>query len=159
MLQHFTMTRVLLSFLLLLVATNGVEACFTPPRPAMTHAGCNGILQQNMMARPQDREDPLKFEEEDSVVMTFDSVESPEEHGSTSLDLAGRLFGSVQSALSYVTMTAGIALSFGLLLNLCGYAYQVSLERGLEIETVSRMREITQFRAEVNSRPPSSLPK
>lgn len=98
------------------------------------------------MARPQDMEDQRVQLNEKKV----------EKEG---LNVAQKAYWAVSSVWSYTMITAGIALSLGLVLNLCGYAYQFSLERGLEIETIPRMKEINQFRSLDNTRPTSLLPK
>lgn len=107
------------------------------------------------MARPQDEEDAHTKQKEDDAISTTDAA-SPEKEG---LNPAQKAYWAVSTVWSYTMITAGIALSLGLLLNICGYAYQFSLERGLEIETIGRMKEINQFRSLENTRPPSSLPK
>ena len=64
---------------------------------------------------------------------------------------------------SYTITVLGIALSFGLLLNLFGYAYIIDPEVGLRVDTIQQLRTEQQFRAESNrlsnEQPPSTLPK
>jgi hypothetical protein len=65
---------------------------------------------------------------------------------------------------SYTMTVLGIALSFGLLLNLFGYAYIIDPEEGLRVDTIQQLRTEQQFRAEakrlsINEQPPSTLPK
>ncbi len=63
------------------------------------------------------------------------------------------------SLASYLIMSFGAAVSFGFILNMVGLSYQFSWDHGVEVETIGKMREMNQFRAEVNHRPPSMLPK
>jgi hypothetical protein len=65
---------------------------------------------------------------------------------------------------SYTITFLGISLSFGLLLNLFGYAYIIDRDEGLRVDTIQQLRTEQQFRAEANrlaneQRPPSALPK
>jgi LPS O-antigen subunit length determinant protein (WzzB/FepE family) len=65
---------------------------------------------------------------------------------------------------SYTMTVLGIALSFGLLLNLFGYAYIIDPEEGLRVDTIQQLRTEQQFRAEakrlsINEQPPSTLRK
>jgi hypothetical protein len=46
---------------------------------------------------------------------------------------------------AYAQIGLGIALSFGLLLNICGYAYTVSWKDGLVVDTIQKLREEQQF--------------
>lgn len=63
----------------------------------------------------------------------------------------------------YIITPLGVALSFGLLLNLFGYAYIIDPEEGLRVDTIQQLRTERQFRAEAkrlsNEQPPSTLPK
>jgi hypothetical protein len=107
-----------------------------------------------MMDRPQDMEEQVKELEEEGVSPV---TTSPSED--KGLNAAQKAFWVVNDVWSYAMITVGTAFSLGLLLNLCGYGYHLSYERGLEIETIGKMREMNQFRALENARPPSSLPK
>lgn len=69
-----------------------------------------------------------------------------------------KVFWLISDGVGYIFVAAGVALSFGLILNVMGYAYTLDSERGLEIDRIEIMRERAQFRAEVN-RPPSFLPE
>jgi hypothetical protein len=150
--------RVFLSILLLLVASHGIHPF--APRPAMARARC-GAAVLPLMARFSPNDDDKsgvdlhmkeQMEEEEPAATT---LEAPKK----GLTPVQQVFWVISSIWSYILITLGAVLSLGLLLNLCGFAYQVSWEDGLEIETIGKMREINQFRSVVNSRPPSSLPR
>lgn len=50
---------------------------------------------------------------------------------------------------AYAQIGLGIALSFGLLLNICGYAYTVSWKDGIVVDTIQKLREEQQFQRAV----------
>jgi hypothetical protein len=54
----------------------------------------------------------------------------------------------VSRVFSYSIITLGTLLSFGLLLNICGYSYQVT-DHGIVVDTLENMRMDQQFRSAV----------
>ena len=77
-----------------------------------------------------------------------------------------RLFDSAVLLIHYLFLFSGVFFSLGLLLNLSGYAYRVDMEKGLEIDTISKMRTNIQFENEALRleklsvvRPESELPR
>jgi hypothetical protein len=63
--------------------------------------------------------------------------------------ILGTLLNGLSLSFSFVTTVMGVLLSFGLLLNLFGYGYQITPERELRIDTIGQLREESQFRREV----------
>jgi hypothetical protein len=59
-----------------------------------------------------------------------------------------RVLETIYYIWSYVVIALGIALSFGLLLNIFGYGYQLT-EDGLRIDSIDQFRTENQFRIEV----------
>lgn len=51
----------------------------------------------------------------------------------------------------FVVTILGVALSFGLILNLMGYAYQFEPDGSFRVDTVEQLRTETQFRTEIQS--------
>jgi hypothetical protein len=64
---------------------------------------------------------------------------------------------------TYTITFLGVALSFGLLLNLFGHACIVDPEAGLQVDAIQELRKEKQFRTKANRlsspQPPSALPK
>lgn len=54
----------------------------------------------------------------------------------------------VSTLWTYTTIFLGVLLSFGLLLNLCGYGYQVT-SHGIVIDTIQHFRTERQFQEEI----------
>jgi hypothetical protein len=79
----------------------------------------------------------------------------------------GKVIGDVGNAIdlfwTYTITFLGVALSFGLLLNLFGYACIVDPEAGLRVDAIQELRKEKKFRTEANQfsspQPPSILPK
>lgn len=130
-------------FLLLIVVVLDGALCFAPPRP-LSRAHCSVVPSMAGFSP-------------DGDTNTNDSTEkgSPKK-GLTPIQEA---FSHITSLTSYMIMLFSGSVFFGLALNMVGLAYQFSWDHGMEIETIGKMREINQFRAEVNHRPPSALPK
>jgi hypothetical protein len=63
--------------------------------------------------------------------------------------IMGKVFLGLSLSFSYSITVLGVLLTFGLLLNIFGYGYQITPERELRIDTISRLREESQFRQEV----------
>jgi hypothetical protein len=149
--------RVLLTVLFIIgVAIDGAQGFASRQSSIAAQAArCSNVVACNMMARPQDMEEQLKKLEEEGV----SPMTTPPSSEDKELNTAQKAFWAVNDVWSYAMITVGIAFSLGLLLNLCGYGYQFSYERGLEIETIGKLREMNQFRSLENARPPSSLPK
>ena len=60
----------------------------------------------------------------------------------------GMVLLNIYFAFGYVMIALGSLLSIGIVLNICGYGYQVTSE-GLRIDTLTQLREENQFRTEV----------
>jgi len=144
--------RVYLSFPLLVIAINGVQAFM--PRTRTPQARVGVVAPRMASFSPDDEKSakkPMEMNEKDAVT-TFDDPQK----GLTPIQKA---FWALSSAASYSITSFSVAVSLGFMLNIFGFAYQISWDHGLEIESIGKMREINQFRAEVKSRPPSALPK
>jgi hypothetical protein len=63
--------------------------------------------------------------------------------------IMGNILMGLSLSFSYSITVLGVLLTFGLLLNIFGYGYQITPERELRIDTISRLREESQFRQEV----------
>ena len=138
--------RVLVLLLLFVAVLDGAVA-FAPRQIA---AARGSSVQRRFMAKfPQD---------EDSTSNDLIKIIAlnPPPKSLTPIQVA---FWHLSSLTSYLIMSFGAAVSLGLLLNMVGFAYQFSWDHGIEVETIGKMREINQFRAEVNHRPPSMLPR
>lgn len=139
--------RILVSILLFIAVLDGAFA-FAPSRPTTAGAARGSSIAQRSMAKfPQDNDN--------SPLIKIIALDPPPK-SLTPIQVA---FWHLSNLTSYLIMSFGAAVSLGLLLNTVGFAYQFSWDHGIEVETIGKMREMNQFRAEVNHRPPSMLPK
>ena len=142
--------------LLLLVVVDCVQAY--APRLPVARARCGGGILFEARRSPEDEKagddqrmnEPM--EEKEAVVTALEGHKK----GLTPIQ---KFFWALSDACSYALICFAVAPLLGFMLNVIGYSYQVSWEQGVEIETIGKMREINQFRAAVNARPPSSLPR
>jgi hypothetical protein len=137
--------RILVSLLLFVGILDGALA-FAPCRPTTARSS---VVQRHMARFPQDNDG---ISNEFIKIMALD----PPPKSLTPIQVA---FWHLSSLASYLIMSFGAAVSFGFILNMVGLSYQFSWDHGVEVETIGKMREMNQFRAEVNHRPPSMLPK
>lgn len=60
-----------------------------------------------------------------------------------------QVFEFINLLWAYTIIFLGSALSIGLLLNLCGYAYTFSFTEGVRIDTIQMLRQESQFQKEI----------
>jgi len=75
----------------------------------------------------------------------------------------------ISKTVDFMTIFLGVLVTSGLVLNLCGYGYQINRENGLKIDTIENFRSEFQMQkvaqkyakeyAASHSQPPSPLPK
>jgi len=75
--------------------------------------------------------------------------EEKEESNSTGRKILVKAVDSIIQLFSFGIQVAGVFFSLGLVFNLCGYGYQVSMEHGLEIDKINTFRQELQWRREI----------
>jgi len=82
-----------------------------------------------------------------------DKDEEQAQQENPTMKIFQRVIRSVYLLFAYAQICLGIALSFGLFLNICGYAYTFNGREGLVIDTIQTLREEQQFRKAAYSSP------
>lgn len=70
-------------------------------------------------------------------------------NGGKKSNIGADILDAIFVAWSYTIQFAGFALTIGLVLNLCGYAYSFDFKHGLEIDTLVNRRKEVQFQREI----------
>lgn len=101
--------------------------------------------RSNVARSSQDDDDNYFTKDNDGTKNVSDAKEKKKGLSDTEKKIRDATF-AVSMLFSYTMTFVGTALSFGLVLNLCGYAY-IFGENGLEIDKIEKMRLKQQFRA------------
>jgi hypothetical protein len=86
---------------------------------------------------------------------TYLQSEGDENNGGKKANIGADITEAIFLLWSYMIQFAGFALTIGLVLNLCGYAYSFDFKHGLEIDTLNNKRKQIQFQREI-TRPTST---
>ena len=84
--------------------------------------------------------------EQDIGIAGNKGINAPKQKGNSAL---AKIIDASFLLTSVVTQSLGIAVSFGLLLNICGYGYTVDLEKGVHIDRMDKIRTEIQFQREM----------
>jgi hypothetical protein len=161
--------RWVLMLLVSLLYTLPLNNAFSPHYMASLsrrHASCSGRRISNTRVR------------RDAVrLFASDPEKEPEKSDDDDAQTPGQILKQgIYLFFSYCSTFIGVALTGGIVLNLCGYGYVVSRETGLRIDTIDKLREENQFRrvstqyareyaasegmvTRSETQPPSSLPR
>ena len=87
--------------------------------------------------------------EQDSEDVNNKEINASEQEIQKGDNPVAKIFDATFLFASFVIQFLGVAFSFGLLLNLCGYGYMVDLEKGVHIDTLDKIRTEKQFEREM----------
>ena len=85
---------------------------------------------------------------------TYLQSQGDENNGGKKSNIGAAIIEAISLLWSYTIQFVGFALTIGLVLNLCGYAYSFDFKHGLEIDTLDNRRKQIQFQREI-TRPTS----